>query len=72
MIAGLFFLLSSSTLVASQDVVIDWDAKVRTLKTTPAFQTVVNPVTTRQSPYHDQVYDKISALQSPFARYVPW
>ena len=33
---------------------------------------VVNPVTQRESPYHDQVYQKIADLQAPFQRYVPW
>ena len=37
-----------------------------------AFQTVVNPVTCRESPYHDQVYEKIASLGAPYQRYVPW
>ena len=63
---------SLCSLACSQEVVIDWQAQIRPLKTTPAFQTVVNPVTCRESPYHDAVYQKIASLQSPFARYVPW
>ena len=32
----------------------------------------VNPVTARESPYHDAVYEKIASLQAPYQRYVPW
>ena len=50
----------------------NWSETLRTLRTATGFQTVVNPVTTRESPYHDQVYEKISSLKAPFQRYVPW
>jgi hypothetical protein len=32
----------------------------------------VNPVTSRESPYHDAVYQKIADLGAPYQRYVPW
>ena len=51
---------------------IAWDDIIRPLKTVTGFQTVVNPVTSRESPYHDQVYDKIAMLGAPYQRYVPW
>ena len=54
------------------DIIVQWDSIIRPLKTSPAFQTVVNPVTSRESPYHDQVYDKIAKLGAPYQRYVPW
>jgi hypothetical protein len=38
----------------------------------PAAQTVVNPVTCKESPYHDQVYQKIADLKSGYQRFVPW
>jgi hypothetical protein len=53
-------------------IAVDWSTVVRPLKTVAGFQTVVNPVTSRESPYHDAVYEKISALGAPFQRYVPW
>ena len=40
--------------------------------TRPPAQTVVNPVTCRESPYHDAVYEKIASLGAPYQRYVPW
>ena len=53
-------------------VTVDWATVQRPLQTVAAFQTVVNPVTCRESPYHDQVYQKIADLRAPFQRYVPW
>ena len=57
---------------APSTITVDWYTIVRPLKTTCAFQTVVNCVTSRESPYHDAVYDKIAALGAPYQRYVPW
>lgn len=54
------------------EVDIDWSNVTNTLQTVPAFQTVVNPLTTRQSPVHDQVYNSIAALGAQYQRYVPW
>ena len=36
-------------------ITVDWATQTRVLQTSLAFQTVVNPVTTRESPYHDAV-----------------
>jgi hypothetical protein len=47
-------------------------APIRPLKTAAAFQTVVNPITTRDSPIHDAVYASISQLGASYQRYVPW
>jgi hypothetical protein len=33
---------------------------------------VVNPVTSKESPYHDQVYSQIASLGAPYQRFVPW
>ena len=57
---------------AQSTIEVSWGSSVRPLQTTVAFQTVVNPVTCRESPYHDAVYDKISSLGAPYQRYVPW
>ena len=64
--------LSPVTAQAPSTVTVDWASPIRTLKTTPAHQVVVNPVTARESPYHDQVFDKIAALGAPYQRFVPW
>jgi len=57
---------------AAAVVTVDWAARVRPLTTACGFQTVVNPVTTRASPYHDAVYQKIADLKAPWQRFVPW
>ena len=73
-----FFLSSIAAVAFAQpstpdvDVVIDWTQNIRTLKSVPAFQTVVNPMTTRASPIHDQVYNAIAKLGSEYNRGVPW
>ena len=51
---------------------MDWTAVSRPLQTVVGFQTVVNPVTCKESPYHDQVYQKIADLKSGYQRFVPW
>jgi hypothetical protein len=53
-------------------VTVDWATVLKPLSSTVGFQTVVNPVTARESPYHDQVYEKIASLGSSYQRYVPW
>ena len=53
-------------------ITVNWTAPIRPLQTAPAFQTVVNPVTSRESPYHDAVYEKIKNLGASYQRYVPW
>jgi len=58
---------SSSTLVQ-----VDWATQVRPLQTVVAHQTVVNPLTTRDSPIHDAVYGAISHLGNDYQRFVPW
>jgi hypothetical protein len=65
-------LLALSAAAAPNVVTVSWASPLRPLQTVAAFQTVVNPVTTRESPYHDAVYDKIASLKAPFQRYVPW
>ena len=67
-------LLASSSLVLCQQspptIVVNWTSVIRPLQTVAGFQTVVNPVTARESPYHDAVYEKIAALGAPYQRYV--
>lgn len=75
MISSLFFLALSGTRIAAQQsaiIAVDWSSIVRPLITVVAFQTVVNPATCRESPYHAAVFDKIAHLGAPFQRYVPW
>ena len=70
MIHSFLLLLASSPLVLSQTIVVNWTSVIRPLQTVAGFQTVVNPVTARESPYHDAVYEKIAALGAPYQRYV--
>jgi len=66
-------LLNSALALSSPSTInVSWESVIRPLRTNTAFQTVVNPVTSRESPYHDQVYDKIANLGAPYQRYVPW
>ena len=71
-----FLALSAAAAVAAQvtpsTITIDWTSIVRPLKTSAGFQCVVNSVTSRESPYHDQVYAKIAELGAPYQRFVPW
>jgi hypothetical protein len=53
-------------------ITVQWSNVTRALTTSVGFQTVVNAVTTRESPFHDAVYERIAALASPWQRYVPW
>ena len=67
--------LALAALAAAQPpatVTVNWTSRLAPLRTVAAFQTVVNPVTTRESPYHDAVYEKISSLGAPFQRYGEW
>jgi hypothetical protein len=64
--------LASAQPPAASVLNVDWAAVQRPLQTIVGFQTVVNPVTCRESPYHDQVYQKIADLKAPWQRYVPW
>ena len=66
------FLLLSSACAQTNTITVDWAAALRPLRTVAGFQTVVNPVTSRESPYHDAVYEKIASLAAPYQRYVPW
>ena len=70
----LLSLLFLAAAAAQEDATISvsWSSTIRPLRTVAGFQTVVNPVTSRESPYHDQVYAQIAALGAPFQRYVPW
>ena len=43
-------------------VTIDWTNALRTLTTSPGFQTVVNALTTRAAPQHDAVYRAIEQV----------
>ena len=53
-------------------VAVSWSGVVRQLKTVPAFQTVVNSLTTRVAPQHDAIFAAISALNASYQRFVPW
>ena len=64
--------VSATVSAQASSISVAWSSVIRPLQTVAGFQTVVNPVTTRESPYHDAVYEKIASLKAPFQRYVPW
>ena len=72
LLSGLMWAAVPLTVGAQQVVNINWGDVVRPMKTTPTFQVVVNPLTTRSSPIHDEVYAAIAALNASMVRYVPW
>ena len=45
---------------------VDWSTTLHPLKTVAGFQTVVNPLTSRESPIHDAVYASIAALGAEY------
>jgi hypothetical protein len=53
-------------------VTVAWSSTVRQLKTVPAFQTVVNSLTTRVAPQHDAIFEAIARLNASYQRFVPW
>ena len=68
--APALFTLALLALASAQVTITpDWATTLRPLQTVAAFQTVVNPVTQRESPYHDAVYQKIADLGAPYQRY---
>ena len=69
---ALFLAAAACAAAQTSTVSVSWSSVLRPLQTVAGFQTVVNPVTTRESPYHDQVYEKIASLGAPYQRYVPW
>ena len=72
-------LLSSAALIVglaaaqpNATITVNWSAVVRQLKTVPAFQTVVNSLTTRVAPQHDAIFEAIANLGAQYQRFVPW
>jgi hypothetical protein len=67
-------LVLAGTALAQPSTVItaEWKNDIKTLSTLCGFQTVVNPVTSAESPYGAQVWAKIAELGAPYQRYVPW
>src|SRR5262245_58524821 len=53
-------------------VTVDWNKTLRTSKTTPTLQVVVNPPLRRGSPIHDRAFESLRALGCDYVRYVPW
>jgi hypothetical protein len=51
---------------------IDWANVLRTSKTTPTLQVVVNPPLRRGASIHDQAFKALKDLGCDYVRYVPW
>ena len=71
---ALLLLASAAAAAASPNatVTVAWTSVVRQLKTVPAFQTVVNSLTTRVAPQHDAIFEAIARLNASYQRFVPW
>lgn len=61
---------------AAQDppvkVVAHWDKVIRTTKTSPTLQVVVNPPLQRGTRVHDNAFKALHDLGADYVRYVPW
>jgi len=67
--------MGSWNLVAQDEPIkltIHWDQVVRTSKTTPTLQVVVNPPLQRGTPVHDNAFKALHDLGAEYVRYVPW
>lgn len=74
-LASLILVLSLASPARAQptaSVAVAWSSTVRQLKTVPAFQTVVNSLTTRVAPQHDAIFEAIARLNASYQRFVPW
>jgi hypothetical protein len=49
-----------------------WDKILRTTRTTPTLQVVVNPPLARGTPVHDNSFQSLQDLGADYVRYVPW
>eukprot|EP01084_Bolivina_argentea_P002997 5598_1 len=54
------------------EMTVDWDKTIVISKTYPTLQVVVNPLMTRESLIHDQVFKSLSDLNANFVRFVPF
>lgn len=71
----LFVLLLLLTPIRAQQpptLDIKWDAVSQVSKTTPTLQVVVNPMLSRSSPVHGQIFHALHDLGADYVRYVPW
>jgi hypothetical protein len=66
------FLLTPLTAQQPPMLDIKWDAVSQVSKTTPTLQVVVNPMLSRSSPVHDQIFQALRDLGADYVRYVPW
>lgn len=62
--------LAAAATATTTLVSVDWASTLRPLRTVVAHQTVVNPLTTRESPIHDAVYASIAHLGNDYQRWV--
>jgi hypothetical protein len=69
--AAFLFAVVAALATALTTVDVQWNAVLHPLKTVAGFQTVVNPMTSRDSPDHDAVYSSIAELGAQYQRYVP-
>jgi len=68
-------LICASTSAAQDQiprVTVHWDKVIRTSKTTPTLQVVVNPPLQRGTPVHDNAFQSLHDLGADYVRYVPW
>jgi hypothetical protein len=76
MLATTVVVMAVSWLGRAQDqplkVTVHWDRVMRTSRTTPTLQVVVNPPLQRGTPVHDDAFKALHDLGADYVRYVPW
>ena len=69
---ALLLLSLLSQACADTTVTPNWSNRTFTSKTTPTLQMVLNPLVSRASPIHDELYRTLRAIRPRYARYQAW
>ena len=72
LLCALVALLLIDVALCQVAITVNWTSVIRTSRSTPTCQVVVNPLIARGSPIHDAVYKSINELGAEHIRYVPW
>ncbi|CAF1540121.1 unnamed protein product, partial [Didymodactylos carnosus] len=74
LVFGFILLLSSCIQCYTDDVtvIINWNNILYTSKSTLTYQLVINPLVTRASPVHDNIYQSLHDLPADYIRFIPW
>ena len=71
-LALLVLSLPALTAADGPTITANWSNRTFTSKTTPTLQMVLNPLVSRASPIHDEVYRTLHTIRPSYARYQSW